>query len=154
MHVTSVHRREAMEGTRLSRAAGVAVPIALAGLAGLHAAWALGWRWPGGSDQALAERVAGAEELPSETATWVVAGGLLGAATVVVAADRGIRGRAVRLAAWAVAAAFLARSVAYLPSDLGGGVETPFDRLDLALYSPLCLAIGSGTALVLWETGR
>ncbi|MCP9489209.1 MAG: SRPBCC family protein [Solirubrobacteraceae bacterium MAG38_C4-C5] len=34
----------------LARLSAVAVPSTLAGLAALHAAWALGWRWPGGDE--------------------------------------------------------------------------------------------------------
>ena len=48
-----------------------AVPTALTGLAALHAAWALGWRWPGGSDRELAERVVGpGAELPQPEMIW------------------------------------------------------------------------------------
>ena len=47
-------------GHRMVRPARIAVPTALGVTAGIHAAWAVGWRWPGGTDAALAERVVGA----------------------------------------------------------------------------------------------
>ena len=40
-----------------ARVAGTAVPAALAGLGVLHAAWALGWRRPGGDDEAFAATI-------------------------------------------------------------------------------------------------
>lgn len=138
---------------RLTQLAGVAVPSVLATLAGLHAAWALGWTWPGGSEHALAERVVGADELPPESAVWGMAAVLLAAAGLVASAARGARARTVRIAAWGVAAGLLVRGVVLLPSDLLGGLDTPFERLDLAVYSPLCLALGAGAATVLWRTG-
>jgi hypothetical protein len=59
---------------RLVRISDVAVPAALSGLAALHAAWALGWRWPGGSDRAWADRVIGAGAgVPPDAASWSVA---------------------------------------------------------------------------------
>ena len=40
------------------------------------------------------------------------------------------------------------RGVAYVPSDLRGGPGDTYERLDLAVYSPLCLALGAGSAVV------
>jgi hypothetical protein len=122
------------------------VPGALVAIAGLHAAWALGWRWPGGSDQALADHVVGhGAELPPDWLTWVVAAMLLAGAAVVRA---GARGR-LRLAAWAVAGVLLARGAVYVPIDLAGGLDDTYSRLDLAIYTPLCLALGAGTVRLL-----
>jgi hypothetical protein len=66
---------------RLARVSAVAVPSALIGLAALHAAWALGWRWPGGDERAWAERVGGysATQAPPDADTWAVALALAGA---------------------------------------------------------------------------
>jgi hypothetical protein len=54
----------------LGQAWGVAVPAVLAALAALHAAWALGWRWPGGSDRGgaaiVARRVAAHRPRPAD----------------------------------------------------------------------------------------
>jgi Protein of unknown function (DUF3995) len=136
-------------GHRLFRPAAVLVPAALAALAALHAAWALGWRWPGHDDESLAERVVGAgAELPPEPLIWVVAGLLGAAAAVVAAVGSGRRERLVRGAAWSVAGVLLARGAAYIPIDLIGSLETEYARLDLAIYSPLSLALGLGAAIV------
>ena len=134
---------------RRGRLAALAVPGALMALGALHAAWALGWRWPGGDDVAFAERVVGnGAEVPPTWATWAVATALAGGAIVVHRAANGARGR-VRAAAWGVAAAFTARGLLYIPIDLAGGVQGPYDPLDLAIYSPTALAIGLGTAWLL-----
>jgi hypothetical protein len=136
-------------GYRLFRPAGVLVPAGLAALAAMHAAWALGWRWPGHDDESLAERVVGAgAELPPDPLTWAVAGLLGAGAAVVAAVGSGRRDRLVRAAAWSVAGVLLVRGAAYIPIDLAGGLETEYARLDLAIYSPLSLALGLGAAIV------
>jgi len=150
MNVHSVHSREISappERDVLVPVAGVAVPGALVGLAALHAAWALGWRWPGGSDRELAERVlSGGTELPPEWATWAVALALTGAAVVVRGAASTEPPPLVRRLAWGVAGVFLIRGAASPPMDLIRGSDGLYERLDLAIYSPLCLVLGAGTA--------
>jgi uncharacterized protein DUF3995 len=134
---------------RRGRLAAIAVPGALVALGGIHAAWALGWRWPGGDDAAFAERVVGnGAELPPAWATWTVAAAMVAAGFVVHRAAHGADGR-VRPAAWAVAAIFTARGLLFIPIDLAGGVERPYDPLDLTIYSPTALAIGLGTTWLL-----
>lgn len=140
---------------RLTRFAGLAVPAVLVGLAALHASWALGSSWPAGSASELAEYVLSDDErhrlagdLPPAALTSAVALALAGAAAAVRAAASGARPRWLRRAGWGVAAAFFARGVAYVPSDLVGGPQDTYQRLDLALYAPLCLALAAGTATV------
>jgi hypothetical protein len=136
-------------GYRLFRPAAVLVPAALAAIAGIHAAWALGWRWPGHDDDSLADLVVGAgAELPPDPLTWAVAGLLGVGAAAVAAAGSGRPGRLVQAAAWSVSAVLLLRGAAYVPIDLSGGLETDYSRLDLAIYSPLSLALGLGAAIV------
>lgn len=134
-----------------ARTWGVAAPAALTGIAALHVAWALGWRWPGGSDAAFAERVLSSGRLPPDWATWTVAGLLTGAAGVVRAASVGSGFTPVRAGALAVAAALLARGSGGLALSLAGGLETPYERLDVKVYSPLCLALGYGTLAAAWH---
>jgi Protein of unknown function (DUF3995) len=136
-------------GYRVFRPAAVLVPTALAAIAAIHAAWALGWRWPGHDDQSLAERVVGAgAELPPEPVVWLVTGLLGVAGGVVAAVGAGRREQFVRAAAWSVAAVLLVRGAAYIPVDLIGDLESEYARLDLAIYSPLSLALGLGAAIV------
>ena len=133
----------------VTRAAAAGVPTGLAAIAALHAAWALGWRWPGGSDRELAETVGGpGAELPPPAEIWEVAGALALAAAVVAAAARPRAGRLERAGTWAVAGVLLLRGAAFPVIDLAGGLDDRFERLDLLLYSPLCLALGAGAALV------
>lgn len=141
---------------RVARAAGVGVPAVLVAIAALHAAWAAGSSWPAAEERALAERIFSQDErfaldgaLPPAPLTAAVALALLAAAGTVRAVGSGRPSRRLRGGAWAVAAAFLARGVVYLPSDVrGGGPQDSYQRWDLAVYSPLCLALGAGTALV------
>jgi Protein of unknown function (DUF3995) len=135
-------------GARSDRVAGVAVPAALTAIAALHAAWALGWRWPGGDDRAWAERVIGSGEPPPDAASWAVAVALLAAAATVRSVAAGARARPLRIATWALAGLFLARGALFIPADLIRGLDKPYERLDLTIYSPLCLALGAGTAAV------
>ncbi len=137
-------------GGRAAGASAVAVPATLTAIAGLHAAWALGWRWPGGDDRAFAERVVGygAAEAPPAAATWAVASALLGAAAIVRTTAGGTQSRGLRRATWGVAGVFLARGAFGLSAAAIRGFDEIYERLDAAVYSPLCLALGAGTAAV------
>jgi Protein of unknown function (DUF3995) len=147
---------EAPRAKRAARVAGLVVPSALVAIAALHAAWALGVYWPAGSESDLAEYVLSRDErqrldgaMPPAGLTWLVALGLAGAAGVVREVARGSQSRWVRRSAWGVAGIFLARSLAFPPLDIANGLHDRYDHLDLAFYSPLCLALAIGTALVL-----
>lgn len=102
-------------GDRLTRVCRIAVPTTLTACAALHAAWALGWRWPGGSDQAFAEHVfsertrvrLGSGGVVPVAATWAVALALLGSAAIVGTVGTGTRSRALRGAAWGVSGSSL-----------------------------------------------
>jgi hypothetical protein len=135
-------------GDRLTRPAAIVVPTGLGAIAAIHAAWALGWRWPGGTDQALAERVVGADGLPPEPVVWAVAAVLGAAATAVAAVATGRREPILRAATWSVAGVLIARGTLGIPIHVIGGLDSIYARLDVALYSPLCLALGLGAALV------
>lgn len=134
----------------LARACGISVPILLAGVAVIHGAWALGWRWPGGNDRAFAERVLGygATEVPPAAATWAVAVGLLGAAAIVRAVAEGSSSQWLRRATSAISTVLLARGAISIPVDFIRGFDHIYERLDLAIYSPLCLALGAGAAVI------
>lgn len=132
-----------------ARVGGVAVPPALAGLAALHAAWALGSPWPASSRRELAERVlSDGARMPPAWATWAVALGLGGAAGVVRRAAAGSPSRRVRRLTRAIAGVFLLRGAAGPPLGLIRGRHGVYERLDLAIYSPLALALGAGAAAV------
>ncbi len=142
-------RRRLPLGYRLFRPSAILVPVLLAAIAAIHAVWALGWRWPGYDDESLAERVVGATaELPPEPVVWAVAALLGIAAAVVAAVGAGRRERLLRAATWSVAGALIVRGALGVPIDLIGGLDNEYARLDLAIYSPLSLALGSGAAIV------
>jgi hypothetical protein len=131
------------------RAGGLAVPPALAALAVLHAAWALGSNWPADNQRELAERVLADEtKMPPVWATWAVALGLGGAAGVVRRAAAGRPSTLVRRLTQGIAAVFLVRGAVFVPIDLVRGRRGVYERLDLAIYSPLSLALGAGAAAV------
>jgi hypothetical protein len=144
--------RDDAPSDRSVRSLGTAVPAALAGIAAVHAAWALGWRWPGGSDKAFAERVIGTGELPPEWATWAVAGLLASAAAMVRTTARGSHSTVSRAGSWTVAGVLLARGTAGMGVSAARGLDSIYSRLDAFVYSPLCLTLGAGTALVAERT--
>ena len=112
----------------------------LAGIAVLHAAWANGSSFPARDRQTLADGIAGRESMPGAAPCLAVAGLLAGAAAAV----GGLPLRRRRGAVAAASAALLARGAV----GLSVGMPTPtasvrFRRLDRALYSPACLALGA-----------
>ena len=137
------------------RAAGAFAAVGLAGAAALHALWANGSPWPATSFDELADTVVGQRPFPSRGATWTVAA-LLGAATVTTSARSGLMPfpggpdtALVRVGSRAVAVTLLARGVVGAAvSAVGVGGSTPaFRRWNLAVYSPLCLALGAAAAI-------
>lgn len=133
-----------------ARAAGIGVPVVLAAVGAVHAAWAFGWRWPGGSDQALADLVVGAgSTFPPAWACWAVAGLLGVAAGAVRRTATGGLGRE-RVVVGLTAAALIGRGLIGLAVDAATSVGTTYAKLDLTLYSPFCLALGTGAGWVVW----
>lgn len=121
-------------------------PVGLGGLGLLHAAWALGWRWPGGSDEAWAERIGGSTEMPTDAATWMMALALISGSGVVMASTSstlrpGRVRRLLRLAAWSGSAILIGRALYFLPQDVIG-VPGIFNKLDLTVYAPLSATLG------------
>jgi hypothetical protein len=107
------------------RPARIAVPAGLGATAAIHAAWALGWRWPGGTDAALAARVVGAgATLPRAPLIWAVAGVLGASATVVAMVGAGRSEPLLRAGTWGIAAVLVARGAVGIPVDLIGGLDS------------------------------
>jgi hypothetical protein len=138
------------EPDRAARVAGVAVPATLAALAALHAVWAAGSPWPAHSAADLADAVLGTDSdaMPPAWASAAVAGALLGAAAAVRRAARAEASVGARALALGVAGVFGLRGAIGVPLDLTGGLRRRFQRLDLALYAPLCGAICAGAVAV------
>jgi hypothetical protein len=135
---------------RAARVAGVAVPATLAALAALHVVWAAGSPWPAAGPAELADAVLGngATALPPAWASAAVAAALAGAAAAVHRAARPAASPGARALTLGVAGAFALRGAAGATLDLAGGLRRRYQRLDLAVYSPLCGAIGAGAVAV------
>ncbi|NYI80257.1 DUF3995 domain-containing protein [Nocardioides panzhihuensis] len=157
MPEASTKNRRTAARRRLS-AVEIVGPVGLGGLGLLHAAWALGWRWPGGSDEAWAERLGGTTEMPTDAETWMMALVLIGGSGVVAASSSDtlrppLVRRLVRFAAWGGSAALIGRALYFLPQDLAGDPGI-FDKLDLTVYAPLSATLGICIATSLRRSTR
>jgi Protein of unknown function (DUF3995) len=156
---------------RMEQIAPVTTVTGLSAAAAIHAAWGLGSTWPADGPRELAQLVVGVDTFPSRASCAVVAGLLAGAAGCVMLKatnslllrdgaspdDRhGLIVRGAHLGTQITASALLLRGV-------GGFVVEAFElrpsnaqfrRWDLRLYSPLCIALGAGAAIVARGTER
>ncbi len=132
--------------------AGVAGSLTL--LSALHAIWVFS-SWPLPDRARFAELVVGTspDKVPSAAATSAVAALLASAAALV--ARCGAPGsrpppRIAVLGSRTVAGVLLARAVAGFVVSGSGVVDAParYRRLDLTVYSPLCLVLSAGAARV------
>ncbi|WP_433331981.1 DUF3995 domain-containing protein [Spirillospora sp. CA-294931] len=130
--------------------------VAIAGLgaaAAMHVVWVFS-TWPFDSLEDFTRTIAGVseDEAPSAAATGTVAAAL-GAATYLVAAQSGLAPRLLpaplgRLGTATVAGVLLLRGGYGVITSGLADESTTFTRMDLALYSPLCLALGLLAAYV------
>ena len=121
----------------------------LAVLAGLHVAWGSGSAFPASDREALADLVAGTEQVPGRSECYAV-GGLLAVASSLVV-DAAPLPTPLRRAGVVVAATVLAvrgvagvsgRTSMLVPWEPSAG----FVARDRRFYGPLCLALAAGTA--------
>ncbi|MFI1395907.1 DUF3995 domain-containing protein [Streptomyces sp. NPDC020681] len=141
----------------LTKLAGGTAAVGLAAVGALHGIWTFS-PWPLVSRADFARTVVGVAEadLPTAELTAAVAAAL-GAASYVVAAQADLfpqvrPRRLVRLSVWGVSGVLLLRGAAGLATSALTSRPTDFTRWDLALYSPLCLALGGLTAYVAAST--
>lgn len=125
--------------------------VVLGAIGLLHVVWVFS-PWPLRSREEFAARVVGVPEarLPSPGLTIVVAA-LVAVAAYLVAARGGVVGAPgpawlTAAGAGGVAAVLLLRGVSGLVRSTRA--DTPFARLDVRVYSPLCLVLAVGTGLV------
>lgn len=117
--------------------------------AGLHGLWSLGRPWPASNFQALSVGLLGFQ-VPFRAQLLVpLAAALVGAASIVLAAGRSVDGDRWRWL-WrsgsaAITSALLLRGIAGLAWCVGvaGYLPPSFYRLNLFLYTPLCLVLGA-----------
>lgn len=125
-------------------------------LAGLHVYWGLGGVWPGTDQKSCAQAVAGfrgIDRMPPPAAAFAVAAALLAAALAALALAGVIAlplpSGLVLSAGAAAAAVFLGRGIAgFTPAWRRLTPEMPFARNDRRWFSPLCLLIGAGFAIL------
>ena len=137
----------------------VVTALVLAALGALHLVWVAS-PWPLSSREEFARTVVGKEasdvvDLSFFRPATVAVAAALGAAAYLVAVAGGavassVPDRLVGVGVWGVAAVLLLRGLGGLVmSGLGlGDAPAAFRRLDLAAYSPLCLALGGLAAAV------
>ncbi len=139
----------------------VVLSFVLIAIAGLHFYWGVGGLWPAASERELIDTVIGSPDflrMPPAWMTFTVAALLLFAGVLSSSASGVLPIGSewlARMGTGGVALVFLARGViGYLPSVRSeNDLREPFATLDLIFYSPLCLGIGLGFALVA-ATGR
>ena len=133
--------------------------LTLAALAILHGYWAFGGIWPGTDEASCARTIAGfrgIERMPSMANALVVAALLATAAVLARLLGEPI---GVPSAPWLLPLAGVGASVVFLGRGAAGFTsawrrltpEQPFASLDIRYYSPLCLAIGSGFAFLVFK---
>ncbi|MFE4515902.1 DUF3995 domain-containing protein [Kitasatospora sp. NPDC056783] len=135
------------------RVAGGVVAGVLGATGVLHAVWAV-TPWPLRTPEEFADTVVGAGGGVPPAAACLAVAGALGAGAYLVAAEAGVLpavGPAClrRAGVRAVAGVMLARGVAG-PVVFGRVSERSarFRRLNVRYYSPLCVALGAGAAVV------
>lgn len=124
------------------RAVGLAAGIALAATSALHGVWATRNPWPLPTRDRFAEVVMGQGGFPPPAASATVAVGLAAAAASVARPRSGPR----RLFGLATGVALAARGVMGLATYPVAKRSFPdYARMDLRIYSPLCLALSAAT---------
>lgn len=143
---------------QLTKLAGATAALGLGAAGALHTVWTFS-PWPLGSRAEFARTVVGVAEtdLPSAGLTATVAAALGSAAYLVAARARlvpqiGPR-RLTRLGVGVIAGVLLLRGGAGIISSGLASQPTDYTHWDLALYSPLCLALGGLAAYVAVSTG-
>lgn len=130
--------------------------LILVSLAAIHVYWGLGGVWPGHDERSCARAIAGfrgIERMPPPAASFAVAAALA-ACALIAAGLAGWRPVPVPLPVLAAggagaAAVFLGRGLAgFTPAWRRLTPEMPFARNDRRWFSPLCLAIGTGFAIL------
>lgn len=131
---------------------GIGIAITLFAVAIIHIYWALGGLWPARDEASLARAVVGSQgivKMPNPVLTTVVALGIFAAGLVPLIWTAQIPlylpFDVIIVLMWALAGVFLLRGLGGLVAPiLGIKTEPPFTRLNLWIYSPLCLLLGAG----------
>lgn len=155
-----VYDRRSRYGRRVDarRAGGYTAAGTLAAIGVLHAQWAANGTWPFEDRLTLSRTVANTEDPPPPGLTFLVAV-LLWLAALTLLGRLGRWGRwlptwCFRWTAVVLAGVMLIRGGAGLVTSLAARPKTRYHRLDIAVYSPLCLALGLAAGLLAVEPSR
>lgn len=135
---------------------GVSIFVVLTIVALLHAYWAFGGRWPGHDELSLARTVVGSKDIttmPARGPTLAVAVVIFLAGVVALARvdlfPVPLPPMLQSVAVAALAVIFSGRGLSsFTPWFRASQSEEPFATLDRRLYGPLCLALGTGFAVL------
>lgn len=123
--------------------------LLFAALAVLHLYWGLGGRWPGHDEASLAATVYGPSgTMPGRAACFAVAGLLVAASVTVLSATGLIFALPLaQVGSWIIVVVLVARGgLGFFDRFLRPATRgTRFERLNLVIYSPLCLILGALT---------
>lgn len=136
-----------------------ALTLLLAAIAGLHAYWGSGGRWPAESEDELIATVIGnarARRMPSPGLCLAVALAIAVAAIwpllLAQGPSIGTPHLLILVAGVAIMTVFLLRGIAgFLPAWRRLHPREPFASNDRRYYSPLCLLIAAGYAILLLQ---
>lgn len=143
----------------MSAAIAIALASLLGVIAGLHAYWGRGGLWPAASEDELIATVIGngrMRRMPSPGLCLLVALAIALTAIwpllLVHASGTAAMHPLIRLCGLAIMAVFLLRGLAgYLPAWRRLHPREPFASYDRRYYSPLCLLIAAGYAVLLLQ---
>ncbi|WFP76711.1 DUF3995 domain-containing protein [Mesorhizobium sp. WSM4906] len=133
-----------------------ALSVVLLLITTLHVYWGIGGVWPGTDAKSCARAVVGfrdVDEMPSSLASFAVAACLALATLWPLALESVFASpfpkQGLAATALLIGLVFLGRGIAgFTPWWRQLAPEQPFARLDQRLYSPLCLLIGLGFAIL------
>jgi len=130
----------------------VVLTSVLLAIAGAHAYWGVGGIWPARSAAVLARTVIGdgRSRMPPPWSCFVVAGLLAVVGALPWVMLRWPQDHLVLVVTIVVSAVFFIRgSAGYSPRWRSRFSAEPFAKLDMQLYSPLCMALAAGFLLLL-----
>jgi hypothetical protein len=135
--------------------------IVLTAIAVLHVAWGAGTRWPGETEAELVTTVIGhrRDTMPSPSQCYLAALAIFipGAIALMLAGlvQTPLPPWLVLLAGAAAVLVFAGRGIAgYVPAWRARHPREPFASLDRHYYSPLCLMLAAGLAVLLANVMR
>lgn len=122
----------------------------------LHGYWAVGGFWPGKDEKSLILTVVGSgAKMPSPPLTWLVTAALGVAAILPLMATleiSGLFGSLIQWGLWGLVLVFAGRGISgfFEIKNRPTIVGTPYARLNVLMYSPLCLFLAVCFTYLAW----